>query len=603
MKKRFKKKILLYIHYFFHNLLKLKKIINYIYVEYLQNIGQVLYVLVGFISALILILEFGFYYPDEWSSTVAQIGNAIILFFLFYEIASFIFTSSNFWDYLRTHIVEFIIILLVLLQDLFKDSIIALLDPEKAGLLFLSISQVFFLFSNISHLIRNTKFYDIKKISPSLLFVGSFAVIIIIGALVLHFPKATNQSIPTIDILFTAVSATCVTGLSTLNIASAFTFTGQVILILLMQAGGLGIMTLASFFGIFLTGKTSVNDKLLMKDLLSEQSLGEVKYLLLRIAIFSFVIEGVGTIFMYFSLPESIAIHWMDKLFIAIFHSVSSFCNAGFSLLPNGFANQEILNSKIFLSTSMVLITFGGIGFPVLSQTYKKILNPNNPRIRYSVSAKIVLITSLILFVLCAVFFFVLEKNLSLKDLSLYDKIFHSLFYSVTLRTAGFNTIDMTLLGESMVFFSLFFMWVGASPTSTGGGIKTTTFSIALLNIWFNIRGKKNVEFSKRTISRSSISRASATILLSFFVIFISLFLLTFSEKSNFLDLAFEIVSAYGTVGLSRGITEKLSFFGKIVVMIVMFIGRIGVFNLILAMIQDIEPANYQYPEEEVVVS
>jgi len=149
----------------------------------------------------------------------------------------------------------------------------------------------------------------------------------------------------------------------------------------------------------------------------------------------------------------------------------------------------------------------------------------------------------------------------------------------------------------------LFFMWVGASPTSTGGGIKTTTFSIALLNIWFNIRGKKNVEFSKRTISRSSISRASATILLSFFVIFISLFLLTFSEKSNFLDLAFEIVSAYGTVGLSRGITEKLSFFGKIVVMIVMFIGRIGVFNLILAMIQDIEPANYQYPEEEVVVS
>ncbi len=441
------------------------------------------------------------------------------------------------------------------------------------------------------------------KISPSLLFVGSFAVIILVGAIVLHFPKAVNKSIPTIDILFTAVSATCVTGLSTLNIADAFTFTGQVILIFLMQAGGLGIMTLASFFGIFLTGKTSVNDKLLMKDLLSEQSLGEVKFLLFRIAIFSFVIEGVGTFFMYYSLPDSIASHWFDKLFLAIFHSVSSFCNAGFSLLPNGFANEEILQSKLFLSSSMVLITFGGIGFPVLSQTYKLILNPKNPRIRYSVSAKIVLITSLILFVFCSIFFFILERNQSLQGLSLFDQIFHSLFYSVTLRTAGFNTIDMTLLGESMVFFSLFFMWVGASPTSTGGGIKTATFSIALLNIWFNIRGKKNVEFSKRTISRSSISRASATILLSFFVIFISLFLLTFSEKSNFLDLAFEIVSAYGTVGLSRGITEKLTFFGKIVVMSVMFIGRIGVFNLILAMVQDIEPANYQYPEEEVVVS
>jgi len=193
--------------------------------------------------------------------------------------------------------------------------------------------------------------------------------------------------------------------------------------------------------------------------------------------------------------------------------------------------------------------------------------------------------------------------NNSLKGMAFFDKIFHSMFYSVTLRTAGFNSVNMSYLSESIVFFSLFFMWVGASPTSTGGGIKTTTFFIALLNIWLNFRGKKNVEFSKRTISRNSISRASATIVLSFFVIFTSLFLLTFSEENDFLDLAFEIVSAYGTVGLSRGLTENLSIFGKIVIMMVMFIGRVGVFNLALVMIKEQEVSNYEYPIEEVVVS
>jgi Trk-type K+ transport system membrane component len=251
----------------------------------------------------------------------------------------------------------------------------------------------------------------------------------------------------------------------------------------------------------------------------------------------------------------------------------------------------------------MVLITLGGIGFPLLSTTYKKIINPGNHKIRYSVSAKLVLISSAILFLFGSISFFFIEKHHSLHGMALYDQIFHSMFYSVTLRTAGFNSINMAYLSESIVFFSLFFMWVGASPTSTGGGIKTTTLSIALLNIWINFRGKKNVEFAKRTISRNSISRASATIVLSFFVIFSSLFILTFSEEENFLDLAFEIVSAYGTVGLSRGVTQDLSLFGKLVIMMVMFIGRIGVFNLALVMVKQQEFANYQYPEEEVVVS
>lgn len=603
MKHRFKKKAYIFFHHIYVFLNHFKILVNAIYVANLLAWGQFLYVLSGIASAVILIMEFGFYYPDSWINAISSIVNIIINFLLIYEMSAFLFTSSNFWEYFKTHLVEFSIIVIVLLQKFFKDELLIYLAPEKAGLLFLSITQAFFLFSNLSHLIRNTKFYDVKKFSPSTIFVGSFAFIILFGSVLLHLPKAMTKSIPTIDILFTAVSATCVTGLATINISDSFTFTGQVILILLMQAGGLGIMTLASFFGIFLTGKTSVTDKLLMKDLLSEQSLGEVKYLLLRIAIFSFVIEGIGSIIMYYSIPETIVKSNFERIFLAIFHSVSSFCNAGFSLFPKGYATIEIFHSKLFLSISMVLITLGGIGFPLLSQTYKKILNPGNPKIRYSVSAKLVLITSGLLFGLGTFSFLLIEQNHALKGMSFVDQLFHSMFYSVTLRTAGFNSIDMGYLSESIVFFSLLFMWIGASPTSTGGGIKTTTFSIAILNIWINFRGKTNVEFGKRTISRNSISRASATILLSFFVIFASLFLLTFSENGNFLDLAFEIVSAYGTVGLSRGLTESLSLFGKIVIMIVMFVGRVGVFNLALVMIKEEDVSNYQYPEEEVVVT
>lgn len=603
MNHRFKKKAYIFLYHILEFSRNFKIFINAIYVANLLAWGQFLYVLSGIASAVILIMEFGFYYPDSWINTISSIVNIIINFLLIYEISAFLFTSSKFWEYFKTHLVEFSIIVLVLLQKFFKDELLIYLAPEKAGLLFLSITQAFFLFSNLSHLIRNTKFYDVKKFSPSTIFVGSFAFIILFGSVLLHLPKALTKSIPTIDILFTAVSATCVTGLATINISDSFTFTGQVILIILMQAGGLGIMTLASFFGIFLTGKTSVTDKLLMKDLLSEQSLGEVKYLLLRIAIFSFVIEGIGSIFMYYSIPDTITRSNFDRIFLAIFHSVSSFCNAGFSLFPNGYATIEIFQSKLFLSISMILITLGGIGFPLLSQTYKKILNPGNPKIRYSVSTKLVIITSGILFGLGSISFLLIEQNQSLKGMSFVDQIFHSMFYSVTLRTAGFNSIDMSYLSESIIFFSLLFMWIGASPTSTGGGIKTTTFSIAILNIWINFRGKTNVEFGKRTISRNSISRASATILLSFFVIFASLFLLTFSENGNFLDLAFEIVSAYGTVGLSRGLTESLSLFGKIVIMVVMFVGRVGVFNLALVMIKEEDVSNYQYPEEEVVVT
>jgi Trk-type K+ transport system membrane component len=582
--------------------------IRNLYIHNLINWGRTLYFISGFFSVCILIIEYGFYYPHEWRPIINLTINVVIYILLSYEILAFLFTDFSFRQYLRTHKVEFIIIVLVLIQKTFESDLINVFSAgtvgaDETGLVFLSITQMFFLFSNLAHLIRNTKFFEFKRLNPSLVFVSSFAGIIVLGTGLLHLPKATVKAVSSIDIFFIATSATCVTGLASVNISQVFTGTGHFIILLLIQSGGLGIMTLASFFGIFLTGKTSVTEKMLMKDLLSEDSISQVKSLLARITVFTFLIEAVGAVVLYFTLPGNFYDSWHERVFLSVFHAVSAFCNAGFSLFTDGYSSPEIYIAKGWLSMSMLLIILGGLGFPILSQIYDKILHWRNPTIRLTVSGRLVLIMTFLLLFAGSFFFLLLEGNNSLKQLSFLDRIFHSLFYSVTLRTAGFNTIDMTALGETMVFFSLFFMWVGASPVSTGGGVKTSTFAIAILNIWFEIRGKGKVEIFKRTIAQASISRASATIVLSLFVIFIGLFFLTITEDSNFLDLAFETVSAYATVGLSRGVTETLSDWGKLNLSVVMFMGRVGVFNLSLAIIRKSMNTRYIYPNEYVVVN
>lgn len=575
--------------------------------EYLRLIGRAFYILFGFLSVAILILDFGFYYPETWKPYVALSIRSLVTFFILYESIHLLFTNKRWKEYVSLHKIELIILLMLGLEFIYEQDIVAILksyhiSAEDTTLIFLSANQVLFLFSNLAHFFRLSRKQDSKKLNPSILFVLSFAFIILLGVCFLHFPKSTTGAVKSIDLVFTTISATCVTGLSTVDLASQFTLTGQLVVLLLIQVGGLGLMTLTSFFSIFLTGKGSVSDTMMVKDLLSEETMGRAKEVLKQITIQTLVIESIGALLLFYSFPENFPIALSDKIYYSIFHSISAFCNAGFSLMPNGLMTEAFKHSEGFLSVIMFLIVIGGLGFPVLFQIRTRLSNPLDYKFRWSVTSKLVFWTTGFLLLFGWSSYYFLEGNYSLKGLTTSEQIFHSLFYSVTTRTAGFNTLELSQMGLPITFISFFLMWVGASPVSTGGGIKTTTFAISLLNITNQIRGKERMEIDHRTIANSSIARASATIVLSLFVIFLAIFCLLLTENANFIDLCYEVVSAFGTVGLTRSLTPHLSDYGKIIICIVMFVGRVGILTLLVALSKKVDHISYEYPKEYVVV-
>ncbi len=582
---------------------------NY-YLHYIKEYAKFLFGLLGTFSIVTLILEFGFYYPIELRPIVKFINSSIINYMIFYELLVFLFNYEKIKYYFQERKPEAVIAILVIIQKIFSKDIIFFfetlewgeIDAETAPLAFLALNQSFLIFSNFISFLRSTQFYNINRLNPSFMFFVSFAAIIFIGILFLAMPKMHNKSISFIDLLFTVISATCVTGLSTINISEVLSFRGQVVLMLLIQVGGLGLITLTSFFSIFLVGQASVSDTLMMKDLLSEEAIGRVKKLIRDITIQTIIIETLGAIYLYLTFPSKLEIYGFDKIFFCIFHSVSAFCNAGFSLLSAGLSDQNIWNEKLFLTGIMFLIIFGGLGFSTSQDLYRKIFIYRKQHYRLSVSTKLGLIIYILLFFLGIVAYFNLEQNYTLKNLSFFDQLFHSLFYSVTTRTAGFNTLDLNKMSEVTVFFSLLLMWVGASPNSTGGGIKTTTLAVSFLQIYGYIRGTEKLEVFNRNIPRGSIRRASTTIVLSLFIIFLAIFGIMLKENFAFIDICFEVVSAYGTVGLSRGLTPELSSISKVYLCFVMFAGRVGILTILIAMIPKQTPYRYDLPTEYVLV-
>jgi trk system potassium uptake protein len=580
-----------------------------LYEEYFLNFFKFLFLACGVVSLITLTIEFGFYYPREWIPFLKIINSFIVNFLIVNEFINLFITSDKYINYIKIHKPELIIVSLILIQKYFENPIINYLtlseyETEKTALAFIAITQFFLIFSNFITLIRGTKIYNNKKVNPSFMFFISFASIILIGTLLLSLPKAqfNNNPIPIIDILFTVISATCVTGLSTIDIASSLTTTGQLMLLILIQVGGLGLITLTSFFSFYLAGQASVSDTMMMKDLLSENAFGKVKNLIKEITLVTITIEIIGAIFLFISFPSELDLSIKRKIFLSVFHSISAFCNAGFSLFPNSLSEYYFRNNYFFITVIMLLIVFGGLGFSTFSILLEKYIINRKSRIHINVSSKLSLMATTSLLFIGAIVYFMIESKHSLSGFSLFDKIFQSLFYSITTRTAGFNTLDMAKLSEPIVFFSLFLMWVGASPNSTGGGIKTTTFALAILQILNFIRGKQKLEIFKREISQSSVYRASSTIVLSLFVIFGAIFVLVLNEKFSFLDICFEVVSAYGTAGLSRGITGDLSLISKVTLCLVMFMGRVGVLTILLAIIPKKVTLNYSYPVDYVIV-
>ena len=449
--------------------------------------------------------------------------------------------------------------------------------------------------------------------NPAIVFVGSFFALIMLGAFLLMLPTATTHPISFTDALFTSVSAVCVTGLSVLNVSADFTVFGQTIILCLIQIGGLGILTFTSFFAYFFRGSSSFREGLNVRDFTGQENLQDVLKVALQIVAFTLSIEILGAIFMYFSLMNEAVIG--NRIFFAIFHSVSAFCNAGFSTVSNGFSEQYLKYHYYFQWIAMFLIILGGLGYNIIYNFYQYIKSHVVELMRgrihkkvrvITLNASIILYTTVILLGAGFLFFFISEYDRSLADHPTdFGKFTAAAFHSVTPRTAGFNTVDYSQMAVSSLLFVMLLMWIGASPASTGGGIKTSTFALATLNIFSIARGRSRIQILGRRISSESTSRAFAILSISLIVIGAAIMALLIFEPqgTDLMTVAFECFSAYSTVGLTLNFTPLMSEPSKYVIMIVMFIGRIGMLNLMIGMLRQIQHQFYEYPKENILIN
>ncbi len=457
-----------------------------------------------------------------------------------------------------------------------------------------------------------------KRMTPSVLFVVSFAMLIFVGTAMLLIPDATNHDMSFVDALFTATSAVCVTGLTVVDTASAFTVIGKDMLLVLIQIGGLGLMTFTNFFAILFKGGMSFRNHLILNDIIQADKPNSLFATLIKIFVYTLVIEALGVFFIHLVSSEKFFTSSGDSWMFSVFHSVSAFCNAGFSTLPDGLFNLSFRYNYSFQIVICLLVILGGIGFPVVIDLYNSVKRFVKLIIRWlffkepvvllsrnlSVHSRLVLTSTSILLVLGTVVYFITEYNNSLRaHPSLYGKWVQAFFGSVTPRTAGFNTVDMGGLMQGTVLIYLLLMWIGASPSSTGGGIKTTTFTIAISNIVSQARGKDRLELFRRQVTDTSIKRAFAIIFLSLLIIGLSVFLVSIFEPGTELTrIAFECFSAYSTVGLSMNLTPNLSTASKVVLIITMFLGRVGMFTLLFGIFKEKSTQVHQYPKENVLI-
>jgi trk system potassium uptake protein TrkH len=464
--------------------------------------------------------------------------------------------------------------------------------------------------SEISGLLR---MISSVKIPPALIFSASFLLIIFIGSGLLMMPKSHAGNLSWLDSLFTSVSAVCVTGLVVVDTATAFTTLGKIIILCLIQIGGLGIMTFTGFFSYIFTSGSSFRDNLLLKELFSAETMNSLLKLLTKILLLTFLIEIIGALIIYTSLETD----YPDKLLFSVFHSVSAFCNAGFSTRSGNLNSPDILNNTTLQVSVAMLIILGGIGFPVLVGLYGNLkhfivaiirksqgrMKPVKPE-KKNVSSNIVLFMTVLLIVAGAILYYLFESGNSLKGLDNARKIIISFFGSISARTAGFNMTDISLWGYPTVFMMIFLMWIGASPGSTGGGIKTTTFALAFRTVWFIIKGRERLKIGNREVSNKTITRVLTIIFLSVVIIgagFLCLLVLEPGKDPAY--LLFECFSAFGTVGLSLADSSTFTTSGKVIDMLLMFIGRVGPLTLLTGFFLSSRKIYSQYPEIEIAIN
>ncbi|MGB4959014.1 MAG: potassium transporter TrkG [Saprospiraceae bacterium] len=443
-----------------------------------------------------------------------------------------------------------------------------------------------------------------SSIHPALLFILSFIFLILFGTFCLMLPAAAYKNINFMQAFFTSTSAVTVTGLAVLDTGKDFTLFGQTIILILIQLGGIGILTVTNIFALLFNSSSTFRNRMMVSDMIKELDSKNTFSTLFKIITMTLLIEIIGAILIYFSICNAKGIS-ENAAFFAVFHSVSAFCNGGFSTLSNSLFEESVKYNYYFQLIICWLIISGGIGYSVMINHYRVfknsilnwlsflqspgMMNPKRELVKTSTNSYIIILTSSILLVMGTFIFYISEYHSTLSEHSAFGKVIVSFFNSTTARTAGFNNVNMGELSLPAFMLIMALMWIGASPGSTGGGIKTTTFALALLNLWNQIKGTEKLIIKNKEVPANAINLVNAVILLSIFAIGSSTFLLSGLQPDiAFKDLLFESVSAYSTVGLSVGITSSLSQGSLLVLIILMFLGRVSFLTFLIGLFSQI---------------
>lgn len=606
---------------FFDKLLLYKNRWMQPYISIILRIVDIITLFASILVVIGLFYQLGFYLSDEQRETIFQFSQYVRISFLIHIISHLALEFKKTRNKYRMFVWILAILLIITSLPVFFPRLFSHFGILTRGLENTTLNYTLFAFYAFTFLSNTIVSMLGKKTNPSLILSVSFFIIILLGTITLMFPKCTLEtiSISWVDALFTSTSAVCVTGLVPFDISEIFTTLGIVVILCLIQIGGLGVMTLTSFFAMFFMGNYSIYNQLVIKDMISSNSLGSsIMKTLLQVLTFTIVIELFGALFIFNSIHGTLNMSLYHEIFFSIFHSVSAFCNAGFSTLPGNLGNPMIMQNHLSLYVVVtILVILGGIGFPILVNLkdifvyrFRKILNFFNPNIEthyvkhlYNLNTRIVLITTSILLVFGAVSFGIMEWNRTLTGMSVIEKIVHSIFNSAIPRTAGFNSVNAVDMHMNTLLIIILLMWIGGASQSTAGGIKVNSFAVSIMNLYAVIRNSSRVECFGREIAPDSIRRSNATIVLSLITLFIAIFAVNIMEPDiEFIPIVFECVSALNTVGSSMNVTAFLGNDSKLVLIVLMFVGRVGLITLLMSIIKP-KHNTYRYPYDNIIIN
>jgi trk system potassium uptake protein TrkH len=550
--------------------------------------------IVAVIAFLLLLVELSGHF-DRYAYFFRIVNLAVLGIFLIDVVLGFILSSDKLGHLKRNWLDLIVFVPLVQLYH----------GAENAPATVI-VRQVVIAFMVISRTRKANKLVSLLGLKPAQLMITSFAFAIGVGAILLMLPAATRTGEKTgiVDALFTATSATCVTGLIVKDTATYFSTFGQCVILALIQIGGLGIMTFSVSLAVIARRRLGMERQIIMQEVLDQDTSASIRSLIAFIVKMTFAFEIAGAVCLYFLWRGRFG-DGVSTGYHALFHSISAFCNAGFSTFSDslaGFIGDIPTNAAV-----CCLIVFGGLGFTVvrdvLAYVRKRLFSRTERVPNLRIQTRLVIAVSALLIVCGAVAFSVLEWNSSLSSLPLKDKILGAVFQSITARTAGFNTVDMSALSSAGLMLVMVLMFIGASPGSTGGGIKTTTFAVLAATVGSGLKRRANVELYWRTIPAEVVQKALSVLVVSIAIVLtFGALLLYFEREQRFGGILFETVSAFGTVGLSTGVTGSLSVPGKVVTTVLMYAGRLGPLTLAYAFLRFRKPARHRFAEERVMI-